>query len=68
MSTQTMIALGLGSMIFFVPRNLAIGPVIESADTKTATILRMILVLIALPLTLMLIINGTFSPFLYFQF
>ncbi len=67
-SIQTIIALSIGSLIFFAPRNFALGPIIENADTRFAAVLRGILVLIALPLTLMLIINGTFSPFLYFQF
>ncbi len=68
LSTQTQVALAIGSLIFFVPRHWAIGPVIEHADTKVAAGLRLILVCVALPLTLILIINGTYSPFLYFQF
>ncbi|MGV6813433.1 MAG: MBOAT family O-acyltransferase [Phycisphaerales bacterium] len=67
-STQTLIALALGSLSFFTPRAWILGPVIENAETKLAAVLRFILVAIALPLTLMLIISGTFSPFLYFQF
>jgi alginate O-acetyltransferase complex protein AlgI len=67
-SVQTMIALAIGSLIFFAPRNLALGPIVQESNTRFAAILRTILVLVALPLTLMLIINGTFSPFLYFQF
>ena len=67
-SIQSLIALAIGSLSFFAPRAWIIGPVIEDSDTKLAGVLRFVLVAIALPLTLMLIINGTFSPFLYFQF
>ncbi|MDF1810264.1 MAG: MBOAT family protein [Phycisphaerales bacterium] len=65
---QAAIALTVGSLVFFAPRKYALGPIIENSESKIASILRYLLVLVALPFTIMLIINGTFSPFLYFQF
>jgi alginate O-acetyltransferase complex protein AlgI len=67
-SVQSIIALSLGTLVFFAPAKHALGPIIEDSDTTLAAILRILLAFVALPLTLMLIINGTFSPFLYFQF
>lgn len=68
MSVQTITALVLGSLIFFAPRTHTLGPIVEDGDGLYAAGLRYGLLLVALPLTLILIINGTFSPFLYFQF
>lgn len=65
---QAAVALSLGALIFLAPRQHALGPILEDSTTSFAAALRYGLVLIALPLTLMLIINGSFSPFLYFQF
>jgi alginate O-acetyltransferase complex protein AlgI len=68
LSMQTVLALVIGSLVFLAPRNIALGPILEEADTRIAAGLRYLLALVALPLTIMLIVNGTFSPFLYFQF
>ena len=67
-NNQAVLALAIGSLAFFAPRNFALGPIIEQSDSRFGSMLRYGLVLVALPLTLMLIITGTFSPFLYFQF
>lgn len=68
MTGQSIAALCIGSLIFFAPRQHTLGPIIEDGTNLYAAGLRYGLVLVALPLTLILIINGTFSPFLYFQF
>ncbi len=65
---QAGMALAIGSLIFFAPSNHALGPIVEHSDSKLATGLRILLACVAFLLALMLIINGTFSPFLYFQF
>lgn len=67
-SIQSILGLTIGSFIFLAPRQQTLGPVLEESKTTLAAVLRFALTLLALPLTLMLIINGTFSPFLYFQF
>jgi len=68
LSLQGVLALSIGSLVFLAPRNIALGPIIEGHETPIAAILRYLLALVALPLTIMLIVNGSFSPFLYFQF
>lgn len=65
---QTIATLALGSLIFLAPRSHAVGLVVEESTTKRSAVYRLALVLIALPVTLILILGGTFSPFLYFQF
>lgn len=60
--------LAVGSLAFVAPRDAAIGPLLEGSVSAKAAWMRYAMALLALPLTIMLIVNGTFSPFLYFQF
>ena len=68
MDAQMLGALVLGALIFFAPRTPALGMIVEESTSRRAAVLRLALVLIALPMALILILGGTFSPFLYFQF
>ncbi|MEE2906871.1 MAG: MBOAT family protein [Planctomycetota bacterium] len=58
----------LGGLTVFLPHNFYGGVWITSSTSRLATIARAVLLFILLPWTLMLIISGTFSPFIYFQF
>jgi alginate O-acetyltransferase complex protein AlgI len=75
LSTQAILGIAIGSLIFFAPPSHMLGPILEDTDenmspraTRIVGFLRFGLAIIALPMTIMLIVNGTFSPFLYFQF
>ncbi len=57
---------GLGTLA--LPRDLVLGKVVCHESGRAAASGRVALVALAFPLTLLLVISGTFSPFLYFQF
>ena len=62
------IALVVGVSSVLLPRTWVTGRVLEFDATPLAGALRLVTVGIALPIALVLVIAGTFSPFLYFQF
>jgi alginate O-acetyltransferase complex protein AlgI len=68
MSNQAWLALAVGSLSFIAPYWWAIGPRLDSGETRVAAALRLAVVFVGLPLALLLVITGSFSPFLYFQF
>ncbi len=67
-SNQAWLALAIGSLSFVAPARWAIGPRLDSGETSRDGILRLAVALIGLPVALLLVTTGTFSPFLYFQF
>ncbi|MCH2133837.1 MAG: MBOAT family protein [Phycisphaerales bacterium] len=58
----------IGGLTVFLPHDFYGGVWIMSSRTRAATLARAALLFVALPWTLLLIISGTFSPFIYFQF
>ena len=67
-SNQAWLALGIGCLSFVAPYWWAIGPRLDEGRGPTAAALRCAVVFVGLPLALLLVITGSFSPFLYFQF
>lgn len=65
---KNVVALALGCAVFFVPRSLVMGRFVESARHRLADPIRLAVVGLLLPYATVLVVSGTFSPFLYFQF
>ncbi len=68
LSNRAAICLVLGSIIFVLPASRAGGRWISEAAGRLPVAARVATVGVALPLSLVLAMAGTFSPFLYFQF
>ncbi len=67
-SNQAWLALGIGCLSFVAPYWWTIGPRLDDGRGPVAAGLRYAVVFVGLPLALLLVITGSFSPFLYFQF
>lgn len=67
-TTQSLIALLIGCSIAFFPRQNSTGEMIEGSSSYYATAFRIFITFFAFPLSLMMVITNSFSPFLYFQF
>ncbi len=65
---RNLVVLVAASAVFFLPRDLVFGRLIEHSRAKWIEPARLALVGLALPYTAVIVISGTFSPFLYFQF
>ena len=63
-----LIALAIGIATVALPRTWVTGLRLEMDDTRLAGALRLLVVGVALPVALILVVSGTFSPFLYFRF
>ena len=57
---------GLGSVL--LPRTWVTGVRLENPLARTNRVLRLVIIGVVLPVALIFVISGTFSPFLYFQF
>lgn len=68
LSTQAVVALAVGALSFAMPRNWAIGPLLDDGDGRLVAALRSTIVFVGLPIALVLVIAGSYSPFLYFRF
>jgi alginate O-acetyltransferase complex protein AlgI len=62
------IGLALGIASFFLPRTWVTGRRIASDPSRRSEALRIGSVVVAVPVALILLVAGGFSPFLYFQF
>jgi alginate O-acetyltransferase complex protein AlgI len=62
------VALLVGLTVFFVPRRLVIGRSLELSDEPWVDPARLAVLCVVLPYVAVLVVSGTFSPFLYFQF
>ena len=65
---RNLLALLLGCSVFFFPRNLVVGRSLELSSARWVDPVRLAVLCVVLPYAAMLVIGGTFSPFLYFQF
>ena len=61
------ITLALASTVALLPRGFVLGPYLQQ-PTRRALAARAAVLAVALPYALVLVVSGTFSPFLYFQF
>jgi alginate O-acetyltransferase complex protein AlgI len=68
LTNKTALALGLASLVFCVPRDLNFGAAIEFGEGRGLGLARAALLALALPYAGILIMSGTYSPFLYFRF
>ncbi len=68
LTTQSICFLILGSLIALLPGRISTGRWLEDSDRPAALVYRVALSCILLPLAILFVISGTFSPFLYFQF
>jgi alginate O-acetyltransferase complex protein AlgI len=65
---KNLLALLLGIGVFFLPRSLVVGRALECAEDRWVDPARLAVLCVVLPYVAMLVVSGTFSPFLYFQF
>lgn len=68
LTNQRLVILLAGMTIFFLPPQPVAGPLLESARSTSASVLRAGVMTIGLTYAAILIATGTFSPFLYYQF
>lgn len=68
LSNQALITLLLALLIVFLPASPVTGPMLESSRTRTATTLRVAIMVPGMLWAAILVATGTFSPFLYYQF
>jgi alginate O-acetyltransferase complex protein AlgI len=67
--TNQRLVILLGALaIAFMPAHPVTGPLLESSQTRTATVLRVGVMTVGLCYAAVLTAAGTFSPFLYYQF
>jgi alginate O-acetyltransferase complex protein AlgI len=57
-----------GSLVFFLPRDFVLGPIVQKAHGRLAAASRVVVMAAGLPYAVLLLASGSFSPFLYFQF
>jgi alginate O-acetyltransferase complex protein AlgI len=65
---QALFVLALGSLVALMPRGLVIGRALAERETPLAWAGRFAVVGALLPISLVLVLSGTFSAFLYFRF
>lgn len=68
LTTRNVLVLVLASFVFALPRDLRIGPEIEAGSAPWLAPARAAVMLLGLPYVGLLIMSGSYSPFLYFQF
>ncbi len=68
LTNQRLVILVLALSIAFFPAHPVTGPLLESSQTRTASILRVSVMTVGLSYAAILTAAGTFSPFLYYQF
>ena len=67
-TTSAMIAIILGSVVFFLPRSDGFGTVLQHSRSRITDVARVAIVYLVLPFVAIQVAASTFSPFLYFQF
>ncbi|MFC4003910.1 MBOAT family O-acyltransferase [Prauserella oleivorans] len=68
LTNQRLVLLVAALAVFFLPANPVAGPLLESARSKPATVLRVGIMTVGIAYAAILVATGTFSPFLYYQF
>ncbi|HKS48492.1 MAG TPA: MBOAT family protein [Amycolatopsis sp.] len=68
LTNQRMVVLLAALAVFFLPAHPVTGPLLESSRSHPATSLRIGVMTVGLAYAAILVANGTFSPFLYYQF
>lgn len=68
LNNQRLLILIFAVGAFFLPSKSVTGPYLESARSRSATVLRVALLTVGLWYAAILVATGTFSPFLYYQF
>jgi alginate O-acetyltransferase complex protein AlgI len=68
LTNQVLLIGGLGLLVTLLPRRLVIGRALARGGSNLAYAGRAGVVGLGLPLALVLVVSGTFSPFLYFRF
>ncbi|GAA1237718.1 MBOAT family protein [Prauserella halophila] len=68
LTNQRLVLLLLAAAVFVLPASPVMGPLLESARTKPANVLRVGVMTVGIAYAAILVATGTFSPFLYYQF
>ena len=68
LTNQRLVILLAALVVVVLPAHPVTGPLIESSRTRPATGLRIGVMTVGLAYAAILVANGTFSPFLYYQF
>ncbi|OQO92809.1 membrane-bound O-acyltransferase family protein [Saccharomonospora piscinae] len=68
LTNQRLVLLLAALAVFFLPARPVTGPMLESARTTPATVLRIGVMTVGAIYAAILVATGTFSPFLYYQF
>lgn len=68
LTNQRLVILLLALFVFALPAHPVMGPLLESSRSKPALTLRIGVMTVGLCYAAILVANGTFSPFLYYQF
>jgi alginate O-acetyltransferase complex protein AlgI len=68
LTNQVLVVGGLALLVALFPRRLVIGRALAYGQGRLVNTGRAGIVAIGLPLALILVVSGTFSPFLYFRF
>ena len=68
MTTRAALVMAAASLVVVMPRDLVIGPLLTRSRHTIAGVTRVAVMGLGLPIALLLVASGSFSPFLYFQF
>jgi alginate O-acetyltransferase complex protein AlgI len=68
LTNQRRVILLVSLLVIFMPAYPVTGPLLESSRSRSATSLRVGVMTVGLAYAAILVANGTFSPFLYYQF
>jgi alginate O-acetyltransferase complex protein AlgI len=68
LTNQRLAILLVAAVVVFLPAHPVTGPLLESSQSRTATVLRVSVMTAGLFYAAVLTAAGTFSPFLYYQF
>jgi alginate O-acetyltransferase complex protein AlgI len=68
LTNQRLVILLAAFLVVFLPTHPVTGPLLESSRSRPATSLRVGVMTVGLAYAAILVADGTFSPFLYYQF
>ncbi|HEV2783256.1 MAG TPA: MBOAT family protein [Actinophytocola sp.] len=68
LTNQRLLILLAALVILFLPAHPVTGPLLESSRSRPATVMRVAVMTVGLLFASILVTEGAFSPFLYFQF